>query len=175
MSSRKDQKHISMSKLIYLQHLQHLSIPHFHRGDFILVLHNMNERQRAVSVSYLRVMKQMGNDSFAEQIAEMGVEQLQSAINRTHAGLNVPDRVTREFLKSIDAVCKSMGHTNDAAKSARLNMLADAVRFGTGAVFLTVTPDDSNCLRIKIYIEHESNKSATGCSICKRRRSESRF
>jgi hypothetical protein len=36
-------------------------------------------------------------------------------------------------------------------------MLADAVRFGMGAVFLTVTPDDSNCLRIRIYIEHESD------------------
>jgi hypothetical protein len=46
-----------------------------------------------------------------------------------------------------------MGHTNDAAKSARLKMLADTVRFGTGAVFVTVTPDDSNCLQIKIYVE----------------------
>jgi hypothetical protein len=35
---------------------------------------------------------------------------------------------------------------NNAAKSAQLNMLADVVRFGTGAVFLTITPDDSNCL-----------------------------
>jgi hypothetical protein len=52
-----------------------------------------------------------------------------------------------------------MGHTNDAAKSAQLNMLANAVRFGTGAVFLTVTPDDSNCLWIQVYIEHESNNS----------------
>jgi hypothetical protein len=57
-----------------------------------------------------------------------------------------------------------MGHTNDAAKLAQLNMLADAVRFGTSTVFLTVTPDDSNCLRIKIYIEHKSNNSPDPCS-----------
>jgi hypothetical protein len=57
-----------------------------------------------------------------------------------------------------------MGHTNNAAKSARLNMLADAVRFGTGAVCLTITPDDSNCLQIKIYIEHKSNTSPDPCS-----------
>ena len=164
ISNRKDPKHISTSQLVYMQHLQKLSIRHFHRSDFILVLHNMYERQRAVSVSYLRVIKQLGNDSFAEQIAEMSVAQLHTAINRAHAGLPVLDRLSNEFLKSINAVCKSMGHTNDAAKSARLNMLADAVRFGTGAVFLTVTPDDSNCLRIKIYIEHKSNNSPDPCS-----------
>jgi hypothetical protein len=119
----------------------------------------MYKRQRAVSVLYLRVIKQLGNDSFAEQIAEMSVTQLHTAINRAHAGLPIPDRLMNKFLKSINAVCKSMGHTNDAAKSARLSMLADAVRFGTSAVFLTITPDDSNCLQIKIYIEHKSNNS----------------
>jgi hypothetical protein len=137
-STRTDSKAIALSKLAYLQHLQHSSIAHFHRADFILVLHNMYERQRAVSVAYLRAKNTLlGNDSFAEHVAGMGVAQLQNAINRTQAGLNVTDRVTREFLKSIDAVCKSMGHTNDAAKSARLKMLADTVRFGTaGRSFL---------------------------------------
>ena len=106
----------------------------------------MYERQCAVSVSYLRAKNKMGDDCFAEHVAGMEVAQLQNAINRTNAGLNVQDRLTKEFLKSIDAVSRSMGHTNEAAKSARLKMLADTVRFGTGAVFLTVTPDDGNCL-----------------------------
>jgi hypothetical protein len=38
----------------------------------------MYEHQRAVSVSYLHVIKQLGNDSFAEQIAKMGAAQLQT-------------------------------------------------------------------------------------------------
>jgi len=45
-----------------------------------------------------------------------------------------------------------MAHTNDAAKSARLKLFANTVRFGQGSIFLTVTPDDSNCFRIKIYV-----------------------
>ena len=154
-SNRNDGKQIAMSKLEYLHHLQHLSIRHFHRGDFILVLHNMYERQRAVSVSFLRCKNNFRNDSLADHIAGMGLAQLQSAINRTHAGLPVTDRLTKQFLNSIDAVCKSMGHTNEAAKSARLKMLADTVRFGPGAVFLTVTPDDGNCIRLQIYVKHE--------------------
>jgi hypothetical protein len=73
ISNWKDPKHISTSQLVYMQHLQKLSICHFHWSDFILVLHNMYERQRAVSISYLSVIKQLGNDSFAEKIAEMSV------------------------------------------------------------------------------------------------------
>jgi hypothetical protein len=52
---------------------------------------------------------------------------------------------------------KSTGHTNDATKSARLKMLSNAVRFGTSAVFFTMTPDDSNCLRIRVYAEHKAD------------------
>jgi hypothetical protein len=43
-------KQVAVSKLAYLQHLQHLSIWFFHWSDFILVLHNIYERQQAVSV-----------------------------------------------------------------------------------------------------------------------------
>jgi hypothetical protein len=50
-----------------------------------------------------------------------------------------------------------MGHTNDAARSARLKMLSDAVRFGTSAVFFSVAPDDSNCLCIQVYAEHKAD------------------
>ena len=117
----------------------------------------MYERQRAVSVAYLRSKIPIGNDSLAERVSEIGVSQLQKAINQTQSGLSIPDRITRDFLSSIDAVCKSMGHTNAAAKSARLKMLSDALRFGTSAVILTITPDDSNCLRIQIYVEHKTD------------------
>jgi hypothetical protein len=53
----KDRKRDVVSKLSYLQHLQHLSIWFFHRSDFILVLHNKYEKQCAVSVAFLRCEK----------------------------------------------------------------------------------------------------------------------
>jgi hypothetical protein len=69
-------------------------------------------------VSYLRAKNTMGSDLVAEHFAGMGVLELQNAINRIQGGLSVTNRVTKEFLKSVDAVCKSMGHTNEASKSA---------------------------------------------------------
>jgi hypothetical protein len=93
----------------------------------------------------------------AEQFSEITVPQLQNAISQTQTRSPIADQNTREFIGSVDAVCKSMGHTSDAAKSARLKILSNAVRFGTSVVFFTMTPDDSNCLRIQVYAEHKAD------------------
>ena len=139
-------------RLEYLFHLQWLSIRHMHRGDFILVLHNMYEKQKAVSIAYLRCLHREGDGTIAEHFASMTVAQLQNAMNRAQSYLPCQDRIAGQLLRSIDAVCKNMAHTNDAAKSAHLKLFANTVRFGQGSIFLTVTPDDSNCFRIKIYV-----------------------
>jgi predicted helicase len=118
--------------------------------DFILVLHTMYERHKAVSIAYLRCMHKVGDGTIAEHFANMTVAQIQSAINRAQSHLSSQDSVTGQFLHSIDAVCKNMGHTNDAAKAARLKLFANTVRFGQGSVLFTVTPDDSNCFRIQV-------------------------
>ena len=54
-----------------------------------------------------------------------------------------------------------MGHTNDAAKSARLKMFANTVRFGQGSIFFTVTPDDGNSFCIQIYVLNDCEDPPT--------------
>jgi hypothetical protein len=112
----------------------------------------MYEKQKAVSIAYLRCLHKEGDQNIAEHFANMTVEQLQIAINRVQSHTPNHDRVTGQLLRSIDAVCKNMGHTNDSAKSARLKSFANTVWFGLGSIFLTVTPDDSNCFHINIYV-----------------------
>ena len=89
----------------------------------------------------------------------MTFPELKAAIDRTHAGLTVTNRVCAQFLKSVHAVCKSMGHTAESAKGARSKMLGDMIRFGASAIFLTVTPDDGNSLRIQIFVQQETNEA----------------
>jgi hypothetical protein len=93
-TNRHDGKEVALSKLSYLQHLQHQSISCFHRSDFILVLHNMYEKQKAVSVAFLRCINGGGNDSIGERISEISVPQLKQGISRIQAGLPVADRNT---------------------------------------------------------------------------------
>ena len=52
-----------------------------------------------------------------------------------------------------------MGHTAESAKGARSKMLGDMIRFGASAIFLTVTPDDGNSLRIQIFVQQETNEA----------------
>ena len=154
-SSKVSTQDTAKVKAEYLCHLQRLSIREMQRGDFILVLHNMYERQRAVRIAYLRCLHKVGEDSIAEHFANMTIPQLQSAINRAQSHLPLNDSITHQLLRSIDAVCKNMGHSNDAAKSARLKMFANTVRFGQGSIFFTVTPDDGNSFRIQIYVLYD--------------------
>jgi len=116
----------------------------------MLVLHNMYERHHAVSVAYLHCLHKVDDDTIAEHFANMTVAQLQSAINHAQSNLPTNDRIANQLLRSIDAVCKNLGHTNDAAKSAWLKMFANNVCFGQGSIFFTVTPDDGNCFCIKV-------------------------
>ena len=55
-----------------------------------------------------------------------------------------------------------MCHTNEAAKEARQNMFAIVDKFGLPAIFFTVTPDDSNIFRIKVYAQPDKAHVDTG-------------
>ena len=149
------------ARIEYIRFIQELSIANMHRPDFVLVLHNMYERHQALNRSYLKCINRVGNKSAAEAFSDISVRGLQVAIASRNVNMTVRDPVTRQFLNSIDAVCKSMGHTNNAAKAARLHMFANNVRFGQAAVFATTTPQDDNSFRLKIYVQHRSGEPPT--------------
>jgi hypothetical protein len=106
------------SKLGYLQHLQMLSSPAMHCGDFILVMHNMYEKNHAMTVAYLHCLQKDDDNSIAEQYANMTLKQIQTSIECAEYGLPILDNASCQFLCSVDATCKAMGHSNQAAKGA---------------------------------------------------------
>ena len=98
-----------------------------HRGDFILVLHNMFERHKAISLAYLWCMHKVRNDTVGEHFGNMTLTQLKRAIHRSHSNLLVQDQTAKQSLNSIDAICRSMAHTNDATKGAWLKLFTNMV------------------------------------------------
>ena len=68
-------------QLNYISHLQWMLIQHMHRGDFTLILHNMFERHKAISLAYLRCMHNVGNDTVGEHFGNMTLTELQRAIH----------------------------------------------------------------------------------------------
>ena len=111
-------------------------------------------------------MHKVGNDTIGEHFGNMTVAQLETAINRAQSNLPIQDQTAGRLLNSIDAVCKNMAHTNDAAKGARLKLFASMIRFGRASVFFTVTPDDSNCFRIQVYVASKCKAPPTCSDDC---------
>jgi hypothetical protein len=60
----------------YYKWVMRLSLPNMHRPDFVLIVHNMFERHKAVSTSYLRAKAQIGENTNADLFAEMSCEDL---------------------------------------------------------------------------------------------------
>ena len=68
-------------QLNYISHLQQMSIQHMHQGDFTLVLHNMFERHKAISLAYLRCMHNVRNDTVGKHFGNMTLTELERAIH----------------------------------------------------------------------------------------------
>ena len=135
----------------YYRWLLKLSLPNMHRGDFILVIHNMFERYKAVNTSFLRARMQIGEFTNAELFSEMSSDDLQSAARRKSNNCHGGPRTTGErFLQSMDAITKGMAHSRGAAGQARSEMFSKCTRFGLPALFFTVTPEDHCNFRIQV-------------------------
>ena len=87
----------------------------------------MFERHKAISLAYLRTMHNVRNDTVGEHFGNMTLTELQRAIHQAQSNLSIQDQTAKQFLKSIDAVCKSMAHTNDATKGAWLKLFTNMV------------------------------------------------
>ena len=125
----------------YLRHLLFLSIPHFHEASFVLVIHNMFERCKALTGAIWRVMG--GNET-----CNVSEEDLNEAVSRKLNGLPPVNGPGESFLDSIHAVKKNMAHTNPAAQAAQAKFLSLTHHFGCPKVMFTVSFDDSLDIRI---------------------------
>jgi hypothetical protein len=134
----------------YYKWLMKLSLPNMHRADFVLVVHNMFERNRAVSTSWMRGVAPHGTGNYGELFAEMDSEELQMVAKRRDRKDTSGNSVEETFFQCMDAVSRSLAHSNEAAMKARADMFAKITRFGLPALFFTVTPDDQCNFRIQI-------------------------
>jgi len=129
----------------YYQFLSSLSNPDNHRPDFVLVLHNMFERQRMVKNTFLRC-----DDGMAQDFTDIKDDDMQDAVLRLLDGSR-GSHPADVFLSKMKAVTSSMGHTNEAAKKARQKMFAMISSAGLPAMMFTITPEDGFNFRIRIH------------------------
>jgi PIF1-like helicase/Helitron helicase-like domain at N-terminus len=132
---------IKSSQNGYLKHLISLSIPAFHEADFVLVVHNMFERSRALNGALWQVMG-------GKEKCDVTEEELNFAISQQLNGLPVVNGPGKDFLNSVQTVKRNMAHTNASAQTAQAKFLSLTHHFGCPKALFTVSFDDSLDIRI---------------------------
>ena len=138
----------------YIKYLSMQSQPQFHRELFTLILYNMEMKQMMVKTAGWKVCSKADAKLLAN---ELSIEDVEEAIESTRYARGVTNQCVfrgRKLLGAIDAICKAVPHTNEAARRARRDVEALQHHFGCPTFFLTVTPDDDNHYIVQVYSQN---------------------
>jgi PIF1-like helicase/Helitron helicase-like domain at N-terminus len=135
----------------YVTYLSMISLPHFQNEHFTLILYNMITKHNMVKTAGWKVRNKRDATVLGMQLT---IEDIDDAIENSRAGQNrtpTNSHSGHKLLGAIDTICKSIPHSNKAAKKARREVETMQHHFGCPSFFLTITPDDNNHIFIQIY------------------------
>lgn len=133
--------------LAYTTYLSMISLPQFHKELFTLQLYNMQLKFTMMKSATWKLRDKHFADFLSKEIS---VEDIDIGIENKRYGRQIHTCRGVAFLGAIDAICKAIPHTNEAAAVARRQMESMQHHFGCPTFFLTVTPDDDNHIVIQI-------------------------
>jgi hypothetical protein len=126
----------------FLQHLSRLSQPVFQKPLFQLIAYNYISKQSIMRTARFFVRGEMTASAIA---AEWPIDDLQRAIEGRRTGRrNLGTEVAKKILNGCEASGRALGHTNEAAGTAKTTGNSMQHHFGTGSIWLTVNFDDTN-------------------------------
>ena len=88
------------------------------RGDFILLLNHMYNRQKCFQTASLRCRSSIRGSSLAEKISLLNVEDLNLAILQKQTGQTATG-TAGDYLKTVTTSCRPVGYTPESAKLHR--------------------------------------------------------
>ena len=144
----KQKRPIQVSFEACLRRYMRLAMRQFMRGDVILVLHHMYARQLSYKSGVMTCRGNIAGQSIGEKISQLTIDDFKSAIDENN---HRSDPLLKQLFKSISTSCRVMGHTPEAAQTARRNCFAMQDYFGLNSVFITITPDDECSFRVRLF------------------------
>jgi len=145
-----------ISALEYYKHCTRLSLRQFMRGDFILILNHMFNRQMCYHTAILKCRTISLGSTLAEKISLLNAEDLNQAILQRQTGQNATG-TAGEYLKAVETSCRPVGYSPESAKLHRRQHFAMDDYYGGSAVFLTTTPCDETSFRVRLFVRPEQN------------------
>lgn len=136
----------------YLKHLTYLSLPQFHRELFVLIVYNLNMKQRMLRTAGWKVREGINATDIAIDLTANDIDNAIANHGRPGTG---PRNAGGKFIRAVDAVTSSVPHGNQAVKRARSKGDSHQHHFGTSSYWLTVTPDDDNSFLVQVFANNE--------------------
>ena len=147
-------KHMKRDRLgVLRKYLKHRRIA-FHDADFNLVVENLIMKQTVFHSAKLHCNTSKSElETMGEHYGLVTSQQLSDAIDaaRRNDSVQHSSKPEHHCLRSINACCKNLPHSNEASKDNRNMYFSYLIRFGLPAMFLTITPDDTRSFRIIAY------------------------
>jgi hypothetical protein len=148
-----------VSYLDCLEYYLRVANKHFMRSDFILIIHSLWEKEKAIRSASMRCGSKQDDVSLASRfavldpirLAEEAQRRLDSRQSRGGQGNN-PNTPEKLFFDTLDISCKAMAHTNHASKSARRKMFSLWYTISSPGIFFTISPCDETNFRMRLYI-----------------------
>lgn len=137
----------------YVRHLMNVSQPHFHHDVFCLALYNIFVKHQMLLSASFNVRGHAAAEALMSNIDSRDIALAVEA--RQRGDFAAGTAVAKQYLNTIDAISRSIPHTDDAAKFARRRAKAHVHEFGLPTFFLTACPDDENSIVIQIMAQQE--------------------
>lgn len=130
-----------------------LAMRQFMRGDVILVLGNCYSRIHTFRSGIMLCRSQVNGVQLGETLSQFKTSDIP-----TDGSTN---ETTDRLLNAINTTCRALGHSPEAAKFARKCFFAYIDHYGLNSLFLSITPDDLNCFRVRLIVRPAEFVSST--------------
>ena len=92
------------------RHYCRISLPQFFRGDFLLILNHMYNRQRSYQTAVVTCKSSVFGQSLAEKMSKLKMKDLDQALFQKRTNQKVTG-TAGEYIRAVEASCKPVGYT----------------------------------------------------------------
>ena len=146
-------RRVKVSLELCIQLYFRLSLSQFMEGPTILVMNHIYNRQMSYMSGVMTCRSSVDGIPLGEKLSILSTGDFEKVDEHNFDTL---DSNTKAFLKAVKTSCKSVGHSEEAAKYARRKCFAMLDIFGLNSLFLSTTPDDECSFRVRLYTKPQN-------------------
>jgi len=146
-------RRVKVSLELCIQLYFRLSLSQFMEGPTILVMNHIYNRHMSYMSGVMTCRSSVDGIPLGDKLSILSTGDFEKIDEHNFDTL---DSNTKAFLKAVQTSCKSVGHSEEAAKYARRKCFAMLDLFGPNSLFITTTPDDECSFRVRLYTKPQN-------------------